>query len=173
VIISIIVAVSRNGVIGVNNQIPWHLPDDLKYFRRLTTGHHVIMGRKTYASIGKALPSRTNLVVTRNRDFWAEGIQVHPSLDHALSVARLAAESEAFVIGGSEIYRLALPLAHRLYYTRVDTWVEQGHAFFPEPDETWNLVQKQDHAPDERHAFAFSFETYERQRPIREEDAGL
>jgi dihydrofolate reductase len=131
------------------------------------------MGRKTYASIGRPLPNRTNLVITRNPDFWADGIQVQPNLEHALEVATLAGETEAFVIGGSEIYRLALPLAHRLYYTRVKTWIDQGHAFFPEPDDSWSLVHREEHEADERHLFAFSFETYERRLAITEEDAGL
>jgi len=170
-IISIIVAASRNGVIGVDNTIPWQLPDDLKYFKRLTTDHHVIMGRKTFDAIGKPLPNRTNLVITRNPHFQADGVQVLPDFDQAVDAAYQAGETEAFVIGGSEIYRLASPHTQRLYYTRVETWVEQGDAFFPEPDDSWILQREQQHPADERHAFPFTFQVYERRLTIMEEDA--
>jgi dihydrofolate reductase len=189
VIISIVVAASRNGVIGVNNTIPWHLPDDLKYFRRLTTGHHVIMGRKTFDSIGKPLPNRTNLVITRNpewrkagavnhppagaADLQPEGIYLLPSFEQAVDRAFQAGETEAFVIGGSEIYRLALPHTRKLYYTRVDTWVDDGHAFFPEPDDSWVLQSEQHHPADERHAFPFTFQEYERRQTVMEEEAPI
>ncbi|MBI1192261.1 MAG: dihydrofolate reductase [Bacteroidetes bacterium] len=188
-IISIVVAASRNGVIGVDNTIPWHLPDDLKYFRKLTTGHHVIMGRKTFESIGKPLPNRTNLVITRNPDlamegvtilptegvtnFQAEGVYLLPSFAQTVDQAFQAGETEAFVIGGSEIYRIALPHTRKLYYTRVETWVEEGHAFFPEPDDSWVLQSEQHHPADERHAFPFTFQEYERRQAVTEEGAVL
>ncbi len=163
-IISLVVAAARNGVIGSDNRIPWHLPDDLKYFRRITTGHHVVMGRKTFASIGKPLRDRENIVITRSRDFTATGITVVHSLDEALELARRAGETEVFVIGGGEIYRQALPIAQRLYYTRVEADVP-GNTYFPEPDQQWDLREDIHHPADERHVFSFRFQRYERVGP--------
>lgn len=143
--LAIIVAAARNGVIGNNNQLPWHLPQDLKYFKSITLGKPVIMGRKTYESIGRPLPGRTNIVVTRNTDWQVDGVVVVNSLEQALVEARRAlAEnievSEAMIIGGAEIYRSALPLVDRVYLTQVDVDAE-GDAYFPALSETqWQLV---------------------------------
>ncbi|MDR7088279.1 dihydrofolate reductase [Cellvibrio fibrivorans] len=144
--LAIIVAAARNGVIGCNNQLPWHLPQDLKYFKAVTLGKPVIMGRKTYESIGKPLPGRTNIVITRNKDWVAaEGVIVTNSLEQALLEAQKVRGStvsdldEVMVIGGAEIYRSALQFADRIYLTRVDV-EPQGDAFFEALDEAkWGL----------------------------------
>lgn len=147
--LAIIVAAAKNGVIGRNNQLPWHLPQDLKYFKAVTLGKPVIMGRKTYESIGKPLPGRTNIVITRNKDWVAaEGVVVTNSFEQALIEAQKVQDSEAssldevMVIGGAEIYRSALQFADRIYLTRVDVEPE-GDAFFEAPDEAeWGLESK-------------------------------
>jgi dihydrofolate reductase len=143
-LVSLIVAMDRDRVIGAGGRLPWHIPEDLKRFRQLTLGHHVIMGRKTWQSIGRALPGRTNIVLTRQPGFRAEGVQVVSSLEDALRLA--AGDAEVFVIGGGELYAQALPLADRLYITEVrgefagDTW-------FPEPPAgAWQEVSREHHA---------------------------
>jgi dihydrofolate reductase len=145
--VSLIVAVSRNGVIGLNNQLPWHLPEDLKYFKSVTMGKPLIMGRKTFDSIGRPLPGRTNIVITRDAEWHAEGVQVAQTLLQAMTLARLACADagaeEIMVIGGEQIYRLTLPVADRLYLTEVQAEVE-GDAFFPEYDpDQWQQVSEQ------------------------------
>ncbi|HOP04329.1 MAG TPA: dihydrofolate reductase [Tenuifilaceae bacterium] len=133
--ISIIVAIAENNVIGKNNQLIWHISEDLKRFKLLTTGHCIIMGRKTFESIGKALPKRTNIVVSRNEKYRAEGCQVVNSLETALGLC--PNYDEVFIIGGGELYREALPLAKKLYITRIHRAYE-GDTYFPEIDEnTW------------------------------------
>jgi dihydrofolate reductase len=147
--LAIIVAAAKNGVIGCNNQLPWHLPQDLKYFKAVTLGKPVIMGRKTYESIGKPLPGRTNIVITRNRNWVAaEGVVVTNSFEQALLEAQKVKSSapgfsdEVMVIGGAEIYRSALQFADRVYLTRVDV-EPQGDAFFGALDEAeWGLKSK-------------------------------
>jgi dihydrofolate reductase len=158
--LSIIVAFARGGVIGHNGQLPWRLSADLKRFRRLTTGHTIIMGRKTYDSIGRPLPDRRSIVITRNPDFAAPGVTAVKSLDEAIALAR--DEDEAFVIGGAQIYAEALPRAARLYVTLVDADVP-GDVFFPPIDYgVWRLVERSDHSADERNQFAHRFLRYER-----------
>lgn len=133
--ISLIVAMSENRVIGVENRLPWNIPEDLKRFKKITRGHPIVMGRKTFESIGRVLPERTNIVITRDRAYRVEGAAVCHSLDEALDWARRSpGADEIFVIGGSEIFRLALPLASRLYLTEV-RWPFEGDAFFPSFDE--------------------------------------
>jgi dihydrofolate reductase len=143
-VVSLIVAMDRNRVIGAGGRLPWHIPEDLKRFRRLTLGHHVVMGRKTWESIGRPLPGRTNIVVTRDRNFAAEGVLVTHSLEAALALA--VGDKEVFVIGGGALYAQALPLADRLYITEVhgefagDTWV-------PEPPAgAWREVSREHQA---------------------------
>jgi dihydrofolate reductase len=159
--ISIIVAMSSNRVIGRDGQIPWHLPDDLKRFKQLTTGHPIIMGRKTYQSIGRPLPNRTNIVLTRDDAFDAEGCVVVHDLDAALAHAREVEDDIAFIIGGGHIYEAALPLADVLDITHIDAHVE-GDTFFPLYDESvWRCVMDEAHDPDDRHAHPFRFARYE------------
>ncbi|HTF21248.1 MAG TPA: dihydrofolate reductase [Chryseolinea sp.] len=164
-IISLIAARSRNGVIGRNNDLPWRLPDDMKYFMTTTRGHHAIMGRKNYDSLPdayKPLPNRTNIVVTRQQDFQAPGCVVVHSLDHALEIASDSGEAETFVIGGAEIYTLAMAQARRLYLTEIDAEV-QGDTYFPPFDvANWQEVSRKHHDADDRHAYSFDFVIYER-----------
>ena len=157
--LSLIVAVSRNGVIGVDNQLPWHLPEDLKYFKSVTMGKPLIMGRKTYDSIGWPLPGRTNSVVTRDPAWQAPGVEVAQSLEAALQLGHSACETagadEIMVIGGEQIYRMTLPAADRLYLTQVDADV-QGDAFFPEVDfSQWKQVREQLPELTDSHPYRF------------------
>lgn len=163
-LVSIVVAAAANGVIGRDNAMPWHLPEDLAQFRRLTLGRPVVMGRKTYESIlaalGKPLPGRTNLVVTRRPGFAAPGCTVAGSLEAALQAAREA--DEVFVIGGAEIYRLALARADRVYLTRIDA-AFAGDATFPALDPAqWREAAREDHPPAGGRSFGFAFLRYER-----------
>lgn len=155
----LLAAVDRNRAIGKDNALPWHLPDDLKRFKRLTLGRPVVMGRKTYESIGRPLPGRTNIVVTRDRDLAIPGAAVVHSLDEALAAS--GAASEVFVIGGEQIYALALPLADRLELTEIDTAIA-GDAWFPEWDRTaFREVARESHE-DAATGLGFSFATYDR-----------
>jgi dihydrofolate reductase len=155
--ISLIVAVAQNGVIGHENQLIWHLPDDLKQFKRLTTGHPIIMGRKTFESIGKPLPNRTSIVITRSKSWSFEGVIVVNSVAEALETARQTDTNEAFVIGGAEIYRLTLPFANKIYLTEVKADFG-GDAHFVIPHlEDWQEISRVAHAVDEKHAVAFDF----------------
>ncbi len=157
--LSIIVAIARNGVIGRGNALPWHLPADLKHFKAVTMGRPVIMGRKTWESIGCPLPGRRNIVVTRNPDFRAEGCETAATLDAALG--KCADAEEIFVIGGAQLYAAALPRADRLYITRVGADVD-GDAFFPPFDPAaWRLVSSEPHLADERNPLPFRFELFE------------
>jgi len=159
-IVSIIVAVAKKNVIGKDNQLIWHISDDLKRFKALTTGHHVIMGRKTYESIGKPLPNRVNIVITRNPKYRAEGCIVVSSLEDALKSCEN--DQEVFVIGGGELYRLALPLASKLYLTLVLKDFE-GDTFFPEIDfNQWHEVYRENRKPTETDGLEFTFVNYER-----------
>ncbi len=154
---------SRNRVIGVDNDLPWNLPADMKYFMRTTRHHHVIMGRKTFESMGIPLKNRTNIVITREAFYAASGILVAHSLQEALQIADSHGETEVFIIGGAEIYRLALPVLDRIYLTEIDLVVEHGDAFFPELDlSEWRLVFEENHEPDEKNLYAYSFKTYEK-----------
>lgn len=161
--VSLIAAMAENRIIGVNNTLPWRLPEDLRHFRRLTTGHHVIMGRRNYESIGKPLPDRTNIVVTRNPEYRAPGCRVRHSLEEALRDAQ--ADSEVFVIGGGEIYRQALARADRIYLTLVHAHVE-GDTYFPPFDaREWCEIERVRHEPDDRHPYPYSFVVYDRNGP--------
>lgn len=159
--LAVIVAVSDNGVIGRGGELPWRLSADLVRFKRLTMGHHLIIGRRTFESIGRALPGRQMVVVTRNRSWSAPpGVEVAASLDEAVTLA--AADPEIFVGGGAAIYRLALPRADRLYLTRVHATVE-GDTFFPALDLAgWRLAEAEDHEADDRNQHPFTFERWER-----------
>lgn len=156
---------ARNGVIGRGNAMPWHLPADLKRFKALTLGKPILMGRKTYEAIGRALPGRDNLVLTRARDWHAEGVAVVHSVAEALQ--RVAASPELAVIGGAEVYRLMLPLAGRIHLTQVLADVD-GDTFFPEfPRSEWREAESSDYPADERHAYGMKFVTLERRSAAR------
>jgi dihydrofolate reductase len=161
-IVSLVVAMAENRVIGRGGGLPWHLPDDLKHFKQLTVDHTVIMGRRTFDEIKRPLANRRNVVISRNQDLAAHGVTVVPNLDEALALG--STESEVFVIGGGKIFALALPLADRLYLTLVHAVVD-GDTYFPRFDETgWVLDDDQLHPADDRHAYSFSFRTYRRVR---------
>ena len=160
--LSLVVAASSNNVIGRDGGLPWHLPDDLRQFKRLTTGKAVIMGRSTYESIGRPLPDRRNIVMTRNADYVADGCDVVSSVSEAIDA--LEGAEEAMIIGGAQVYRDFLPLADRIYLTRVQAEVE-GDTYFPEIDEaTWRLVSSEHHGADEKHRYAFDVMVFERRR---------
>lgn len=154
----LIAAMDRHRAIGRGNALPWHLPDDLRRFKALTLGRPILMGRKTAESLGRALPKRRNLVLTRGGAVPFGGMEVVPSLAHALACAREDGAAELCVIGGGEIYALALPHAARMHLTLVDTVVEDADAFFPAFDMTeWREVAREAHAADVRHAYRFDF----------------
>jgi dihydrofolate reductase len=158
--VSIIVAVAENGAIGKDNQLLWRLPDDLKRFKQLTLGHPMIMGRKTFDSIGKPLPGRTSIVVTRNTDYQQEGVTVAHSLGQALEIAQEMQVKEVFIIGGGELYEQAKPFADRIYLTKVHTEIP-GDTFFTLPDlRGWIEKDRVLHETDEKHAFSFEFIDY-------------
>ena len=161
-ILSAIVAMAENRVIGKDNQLPWHLPADLKHFKSITTGHPILMGRKTHESIGRPLPNRVNIILTRNPDYQAAGCTVVTSIETALQHAEQHHASVLFVIGGAEIYRQLLPAIQRIYLTIVHHAIE-GDAHFPElnPHE-WKEVSREKHAADEANPFAYSFVVFER-----------
>lgn len=156
----LVAALDRAGAIGRGNQLPWRLPDDLRRFKTLTLGRPLLMGRKTAESLGRALPGRRNLVLTRSGRVPFEGMEPVASLDEAMA----GCEAETLmVIGGGEVYALALPQASRLHLTHVDTVVEDADAFFPDYDPAdWQPAWREAHAADERHAFAFEFVDYRR-----------
>ncbi|WP_069999538.1 dihydrofolate reductase [Cellulosilyticum sp. I15G10I2] len=137
--INIIVATSKNNQIGINNQLPWHIPEDLQYFKEKTKGHMVVMGRKTYESIGRPLPNRKNIVLTRDTTFKPDGVTVLHSFEQALIMC--SAEHESYIIGGGEIYELFLPFTNRLYITMVDKVIE-GDTPFPSYSDDFTLVQR-------------------------------
>src|SRR5688572_23817102 len=153
-IISLIAALSNNRVIGKNNDLPWHLPDDMKYFMQTTKGHHVIMGRKNYDSIPekfRPLPNRTNIVVTRQKNFVAQGCTIVNSIEEGLQIAKSNNEKEVFIIGGAEIYNQGFAMATRLYLTEILVQLE-GDTYFPEFNKTqWKEVSRVHHLADERH----------------------
>lgn len=156
--ITMVAAAAENNALGKNNDLVWHLPDDFKRFKAITSHHHIVMGRKTFESFPKLLPNRKHIVITRQTDYKREGIEVVHSLEEALE--RCAREEEVFIIGGGEIYKQAMPYADKIELTRVHASFE-ADAFFPEIDESkWKLVNKEVHKQDERHKYDFSYLTY-------------
>jgi dihydrofolate reductase len=154
--VSLIVAIGRNREIGKGNQLPWHLPADLAFFKRTTSGHTVIMGRKTYESIGRPLPNRRNIIISRNKDYVAEGCEVFTSLQDALIACQ--GETEIFIMGGAQIYEQALAIADKLYITEVDTEVIGADAFFPQWDKNiWQEASREAHKADEKNSFDYAF----------------
>ena len=163
-IVSAIVATASNRVIGKDNDIPWYLPADLKYFKKTTLNHHVIMGRKSFQSIGKPLPKRTNIIITRNPYFIASHCLVARSLEEALELAYDNGEKEAFIIGGGEIYRQSIPLLDKLYLTEVEV-APEGSVYFPELDwEEWTLISEEAHQADEKNEYNYVFKVFERKK---------
>ncbi|WP_299340875.1 dihydrofolate reductase [uncultured Pseudoxanthomonas sp.] len=161
--ISLVAALDRHRAIGRDNDLPWRLPDDLKRFKALTLGKPVLMGRKTAESLGRALPGRVNLVLTRRGTVPFEGMRAVASVDEAIAVADAQGADELCVIGGGEVYALTLDRADVLHLTEVHTKVEDAHAFFPSFDPTaWREVSREPHPADAKHALAFDFVEYRR-----------
>ena len=164
--VSLIVAVAENGVIGKDNDLIWNLPKDMRFFKETTWGHHVIMGRKNFESIPeryRPLTNRTNIVITRQNNYKAEGCVVVNSLEAALEVAQYNRDNEPFIIGGGQIYKLALEgnLVDKIYFTEVHNSFE-GDTFFPELSDEWKEINRKDYKADEKHAYNFSIITYEK-----------
>jgi dihydrofolate reductase len=160
--LSIIVAIGKNNEIGKGNELLCRLPTDLKHFKEITSGHPVVMGRKTFDSLPKGpLPNRRNIVISRSKDLKIEGAEVYASLDHAL--IKLIDEIEVFIIGGAQIYAQALPVADRLYLTKIHAGFPEADAFFPEIDrKAWRELSRETFPPDEKNPYSFSFLEYER-----------
>ena len=160
-----IAAMGSNRVIGKDNDLPWHLPDDFKFFQQTTTGHHIIMGRKNWESLPhkfQPLPNRTNLVITRQSDYIAKDASVIQSLAQGQQIAEQNDENELFIIGGGEIYRMGLAIADKIYLTEIDGTFD-GEVTFPEfSKEEWREVSRTHHPADERHQYAFDFVIYEK-----------
>lgn len=164
--ISIVVAVAENNVIGVDNQLPWHLPEDLKFFKRTTMGKPVLMGKNTWLSIGKALPGRLNIVVSSSLSAdLPEGVVRVVTLQDAFALLNGKGAEEVCIIGGGKLYESTLAITDIIYRTVVHTIIENGTAFFPEiKEEEWNLVGQERHDADEKHAFNYTFERWERKK---------
>jgi len=163
--ISLIAAIGKNNELGKGNDLVWKLPADLKYFRETTAGHPVIMGRKTFESIGKALPNRQNIIITRDKKYKAEGAHVAHSLDEALKISRtpLDKNEEIFIIGGGNIYKQAMDVADRLYITHVDAEDKNADTFFPEIIPiVWNEISHEEHKKDEKNPYNYTFSVYEK-----------
>ncbi|GAA4384071.1 dihydrofolate reductase [Hymenobacter koreensis] len=159
--VALVVAMAENGVIGRDNQLPWHLPADLKHFKQLTLGHPIVMGRRTFESIGKPLPGRRNIVVTRQQDWQAAGCETVHSVLGAIELAR-ETDDQVMIIGGAEIYRQALPAADTVYLTEVHHNVEGDAVLPPFTTDEWREESRERHEPDEKHAFPYSFVTLRR-----------
>lgn len=161
--VSIIVAKAKNNAIGLDSKLPWHLPSDLKHFKKNTSGHHVILGRKTFESLGKPLPGRTHIIVTKNRSFQApKGHYVVHDIHEAINIGKHKGLKKIFVLGGAEIYKLALPLADEMIITEIDAYPE-ADTFFPEFDKNLWKVKFKEHMPkDDRNAYDHTFVTYTR-----------
>lgn len=163
-LISAIVALGENRVIGIDNHLPWHLPADLKRFKTLTMGHPILMGRKTYDSIGRALPNRTNIVITHNRNFFAQDVIIVNSLQDAIDLGKQIDVNEIFIIGGAEIYKQALPYLDRIYLTVVHCQ-PKGNAYFPPLVELeWQEIEAITYPADDKNNYAYSFITLERNK---------
>jgi dihydrofolate reductase len=164
--LSVIVAVAENGVVGRNNALPWHIPADLQYFKKHTLGKPIVMGRKTYESIGKPLPGRTNIVVSANPEYAVEGVKVVSSLEQALvlaeDIALIDGRDELMVIGGAAIYELAIPQADRLYVTEIHAEVEGDAVLSPVDWAQWREISRQRHSAELPNHFDYSFVVYER-----------
>ncbi len=159
--ITMIAAAGQNNELGKDNDLLWHLPDDFKRFKQLTTGHHIIMGRKTFETFPKPLPNRVHIVISRNKDYQKEGAKVVASMEEALKISEF--DQESFIIGGGEIYKLGLPVADKIELTRVNETFNDADTFFPEFSKNeWQLVSETTHEKDERHKYSFTYETWVR-----------
>ena len=166
--LSIIVAVANNSVIGLNNTLPWHLPEDLKRFKKLTMDHHIIMGRKTYESLGRLLPGRTTVIVTRNHQYNVEGAIIVHSLEEALQICQKQKDKEVFLIGGAELYEIGLSYANRIYLTEVHADFA-GDAFFPKVDfASWSEISREQYGTE--NGLRFSYIVYERKSGAKVKD---
>ena len=176
-IVSAIVAAAHNGVIGKDNEIPWHLPKDFAYFKKTTLHHHIIMGRNSYESIGRPLPNRTNIIITRNPFYIVSGCIVVHTIEEALKLAENNGEDEAFIIGGGEIFKQSMNLLDKLYLTEVDLDTQmgdvsangaqqsEGYVFFPKMNpKEWRLLSEDKHLKDEKNAVDFTFKVFEKIR---------
>ena len=156
--ITIIAAAGLNNELGKDNDLVWHLPDDFKRFKKLTTGHHIIMGRKTFETFPKPLPNRIHIVITRNKNYRPEGAIIVHSMEDALRIAK--EDEQPFIIGGGEIYKLGMDIADKIELTRVNNTFE-ADTFFPEiPSEKWDLIAEEYHDKDEKHKFEFTYQTF-------------
>jgi dihydrofolate reductase len=162
--LSIIVAASENNVIGVNNHLPWHLPVDMKYFKDTTMGKPIVMGRKSFEELGKVLPGRPNIMITRQENYSAPNLYIVPSLEAGIEKAKTFGTAEVFITGGGEIFKMAIKIVDRLYMTRVHAEVS-GDTYFPEFDEReWDLVKNDRHEIDEKHKYALTFQVWDRKK---------
>lgn len=161
-LISAITAVSQNNVIGLNNDLPWHLPADMKFFKNTTMGHAVVMGRKTYESFGKALPGRTNIVITHQKGYTLPDATIVYSLEEAIEKAKAIEQQEIFILGGAQIFQQSIPLLNRIYLTRIYHNFD-GDTFFPtiNPEE-WKLIKIEPHDSDEKNQYEYAFQTWEK-----------
>lgn len=161
-VLSLLVAADENNVIGKDNKLPWHLPNDLKYFKNLTWGMPILMGRKTFESIGKPLPGRTSIVITRNKDWGHEGVTVVHSVEEAIAAAKEQDIKEVFVIGGAEIFKTSFDRANRIYLTRIHHAFD-GDVYFPDVSEgEWHLVKNHLSRKDEKNSYDHTFQVWER-----------
>jgi dihydrofolate reductase len=161
--INCIVACSKNRAIGRENTIPWHLPADLKYFKKITSGNTIIMGRKTFESIGRPLPNRTNVIISRKTDLIIENCYVFDSLEKALDFANIKGEENVFIIGGGEIYKDSISKCNKLYFTEVDVEIDDATVYFPEiSDKDWLLESEEKHLADDLNKYNYSFKIFSR-----------
>lgn len=166
-VISQIAAASTNNVIGLQNRLPWNMPKDMAYFKNTTWGHFIITGRKNYEAEGRALPGRKNIILTRNKNFTAADATVVHDLETAIAIAIDGDEEELFIVGGEEIYRLALPFTHRIYLTRIHAIIE-GDTFYPEIDpEIWKEVSRVEHKKDTLNPYDYDFLVFERKLKLK------
>jgi dihydrofolate reductase len=163
-IVSLIVAAAENNAIGKNNTLPWHLPEDLKFFKQATMGKPVIMGRKTYESLGRPLPGRLNIVLSGRKDIvLPEGVLLFNDIDGAIERVQNENVEECFIVGGGKVFETTMPLVDRMYITRVHTVIPDADAFFPNVDHThWKLIWEEKHKADDRHKYDYTFQKYER-----------
>jgi len=160
--ITLVVAASENNAIGLNNQLLWHLPKDMRFFKNTTWGMPILMGRKTFESMGsKPLNGRLNIIITRNKNWISEDVMVVHTMEEATALATKFSYNELLVIGGGEIYKMALPMAQKIWLTRVHTTIE-GDVYFPKLNAEWEMVSSTQNAADEKHIFSFDFECWKR-----------